>query len=374
VRRERRRLRLVLAVLLLTSFTLLTLEVRSGRDGPLHSLRGSIASLVSPVGDAIGSVLAPIGDGASAAFHVRRDKRRTRELEKSVIDLRRQVATQGQLIADSAALTGLQRLAARGAFKVVPTYVVGVGSPVEDFREVITIDVGSADGVGLGDAVVSQDGFVGRIVDVQARRSMVSLLTDESLVVGVQLADDASKTELATVRGAGKDALLDFTLAERVFPLKTGTRLVTYPGGYVEGIPVGVVDTVTTRVGGLAQTATVRPYADLNTLDVLAVVISQDRDHPRSALPALPSPSPSPQPSPEASPSPGSPADSSTPAGTGGAVVASPVAPSTAPQPVTTTAARPRSSPSPSRTVVSASPHPARTTARSPSPHPTRSP
>jgi rod shape-determining protein MreC len=63
-------------------------------------------------------------------------------------------------------------------------------------------------------------------------------------------------------------------------------------------VPVGVVTSVQGSPGSLTRTASVDPYVDFTSLDLVAVVVQPPRHNPRdSVLPPRPSPSSSPSPS-----------------------------------------------------------------------------
>lgn len=354
MRRDPRRARLVLTLLLLTAFTLLTVDVRSGRDGVLSGVRSGLGHVFDPIGHAVSSGFRPVGDAFSAAFHSERDRKARQRLEQEIIKLKRTAADAAQAQADAKQLAGLADLAFRGKYTIVGASIIATGAPVADFQQVVTIDAGLIDGVRKGQLVTSIDGLVGRVVAVQSKQCQVELITDDSFVQGVQQVDNAAEVQLQTVHGQGQGQLLSFTLNDTRLRLTKGARLVTYPGGTLQGIPVGEVDQITS-VPGQAQTALVRPYAHLDSLDVVGVVVAQERGGPRSAI--SPSPSPSPPAPPSPSPS-GSLASASTPGTTTGTLPSanppqSPAAPLT------------RSSVPAPRTLAPASPS-KRTTSRAP--------
>ena len=64
---------------------------------------------------------------------------------------------------------------------------------------------------------------------------------------------------------------------------------------FVPGVPVGTVISVDQSSGTLTKTALVRPFVNLNALEVVAVVTGKVRVNPRdSLLPPAPRPTPTP--------------------------------------------------------------------------------
>ena len=125
------------------------------------------------------------------------------------------------------------------------------------------INLGRADGVRAGYAVINGDGFVGRIVDTNESVTRVLLLNDLNSRIPV-LVGPAAVRAIVSGDNSG-DLTLDFA--------PDGASL--YPGDevYTSGsdgiLPRGL------RVGALVGKGgniRVRPHADLSTLDVVSVV------------------------------------------------------------------------------------------------------
>ena len=61
-----------------------------------------------------------------------------------------------------------------------------VAGPLTNFEHTLELDKGSNDGIAVDMPVVTGAGLVGRITEVQKTRSVVKLLTDPDVVVGVR--------------------------------------------------------------------------------------------------------------------------------------------------------------------------------------------
>jgi rod shape-determining protein MreC len=101
-------------------------------------------------------------------------------------------------------------------------------------------------------------------------------------------------------QGGDHDGEMALQLLDAQSTVNTGDRLVSFgsrgASPYVPGVPVGEVVSVRRSLGTLTRTATVRPYVDFTTLDLVAVVVEPPRKNPRDAVlpprPTTPAPAP----------------------------------------------------------------------------------
>lgn len=270
------RLRLLLALLVLTAFTLTAIDARAGNGSPFDVLRRGTGTALGPVQRAVaGAVrgLAHAGSGADTA----RLQRENDELRRRLLDLQ---GAQAQ--ADE--LAQLLRQKDEGSYTTVLARVVGYGAS-SPFETTVTLDVGSRDGVHNNQTVTSGRGLVGRTVRVGTDSCLVALLTDPTVTVGARL--NAAPRSFGLAAGQGRDGLL-FSLVEPAdgSALQVGDALVTAGSDtFVPGVPIGRVTDVSPAGQGVVPTATVEPYADLGSLDLLQVVVQGPRTEPRVAIP-----------------------------------------------------------------------------------------
>lgn len=316
--RDNRRTRLVLAMLLLTAFTLITLDFRGGGGGALGGLRDVVSAVFGPVERAVAAVVRPVGSVFSGLGHIGSYDRDVNRLKRENADLQTRV----RLFADKQRqldeMQNLFGMAGRAQFRVVGARVVAVGSSL-GFEWTATIDAGSRDGLREGQTVINGDGLVGRVKSVGPTTSTVLLAVDGQFSVGARLEHSG---EMGHVDGGGRRAMT-FTLLAQQERLTVGERLVSLDETFAPEIPIGRISAVENTPGALTRTAQVTPYVDFTALDVVGVVVQRPRTIKRnSLLPPSPTPSATPTPSPTTSPtgSPGpgtpSPAPSATPART----------------------------------------------------------
>ena len=280
--RETPRTRLVLTLLVLTAFTLITLDYRAGKGSPFEHVRRSADAVLGPIEGAVAAAVRPVAD-AFSRLGGGGGGAKVRQLEKENADLRAQVERGA---ADRSRLTELEKLtglAGVGRLRIVAANVVGVGGS-GGFEWTATIDVGSRDGVQPLMSVISGDGLVGRVKTVGPRSSTVLLAMDPQSQVGARVATTGF---IGWVRGGGSGPMT-FTLLDAHAALKQGQQLVTFGSEndrpYIPEIPIGTITKVESTPGAQTRTALVEPFTKFTALDPVAVVIAAPRDIPRDKI------------------------------------------------------------------------------------------
>src|SRR3954452_14021715 len=290
--RDSRRARLVLALLLLTAFTLITLDYRAGSGGPLRAVGNAV---FGPVERAVSNVARPVGSFFSSLGHLSSYKSTNAKLRKQNQRLRQQLRLTDSDRSHLSSAEKLLDLAGRAQFRIVPAQVVAVEGAL-GFEWTATIDVGSGDGIRANMTVVSGDGLVGKTVHVGPTTSTVLLGRDPKFTAGARL---ERSNEIGNVDGGGRRPMT-FTLLGSSNTMKVGDRLVSFASianrPFVAEVPIGRITKVLPTPGQLFRTAVIAPFVDFTAIDVVGVVVGQPRTIRRDSL--LP---PSPKPSPGAS-------------------------------------------------------------------------
>jgi len=288
--RDSRRARLVLALLLLTAFTLITLDYRSGAGGPFRSIGNAV---FGPVERVVADVARPVGSFFTSLGHLSSYKSDNRKLRKENKELHAQLRLTDAERAHLDSMEKLLGLAGRAQFKIVPAQVVAVDGAL-GFEWTATIDVGSRDGVQANMTVVNGDGLVGKTVHVGPTTTTVLLGRDPKFTAGARL---ESSNEIGHVDGSINDEMT-FTLLGSSATMKPGDRLVSFASignrPFVAEVPIGRITRVLPAPGQLFRQAVVAPFVDFTSIDIVGVVVAEPRTIRRdSLLPASPSPSPS---------------------------------------------------------------------------------
>jgi rod shape-determining protein MreC len=272
----------VLALLLLASFTVITLDVRGGDHSPVDPLRAVVGTVVGPVESGTAAAVRPfraVPDFFRTTGGLRHDVAR---LEAENATLRGRLATTDVDRNRAAELDGLLASSRRTGYSLVPARVVAMG-PAQSFSRTVTIDAGTSSGVRPDMTVLNNDGLVGRVVRADRSTATVLLLVDQESVVGGRL---GTSMEVGFLRGRGDvggSARLDLDLVDSSATPRQGDVLVTWGSKngapYVAGVPIGRVSAVYSSPRQLSQRAVIEPFVDFTTLDVVGVVVG---DHARS--------------------------------------------------------------------------------------------
>ncbi|CAB4901338.1 unannotated protein [freshwater metagenome] len=295
------RSRLLLVLLLVSSLFLITLDLRGVNLA--GSIRSGVSTVISPVENLFSKLLSPIGNLASDVRNFGQSKKKIAELSKQVDELKAKQIIDEDTVGQLNQLKNVLDLAGRGGYKVVSARVINRGS-TESFKETLTIDVGSSDGISRNMTVISESGLVGVIKSVGSNSSIVLLMSDPTFKIGVRIAGTQS---IGVVSGQGGSTYL-LQLLDATGEIKVGDTLVARgsQGGrpFVPGVPVGTVTTVQSNASSITQNADVTSSTNLEKLSIVAVVITPPNGDPRDSLVPKPRPTatvyitPSPTPTP----------------------------------------------------------------------------
>jgi rod shape-determining protein MreC len=282
MRHDSRRSRRVFVVLLLTAFTLMTLDLQQD-GGPTEALRSAGAIVFGPVERAGDAVTRPVTTFVSGVAQLDEFQDRIDELQQRNDELTLQLRTSEDARSRAAELDDLLRVAGVGQYRVLPARVIAVGS-AQTFDWTATVDAGSRDGLAPDMTVLTGQGLVGRVTSVGPVTSTVLLAADPESAVGARL---EGSQQLGVVSGQGT-ATMRLELLDPQADVATGDRLVTFGSQsgvpFVSGVPVGEVVDVEKTPGALTRAAIVRPYASFSSLDLVGVVVEPPREDPRDAV------------------------------------------------------------------------------------------
>ncbi len=264
------RSRLTVALLILTSLALLTLDFRN--SAVVSAARRGASSAFSPLRGVVETATGPFTNGWHGITGYG-DLKSENDKLRAQIDKMRGSAVQDK---DAAAQLGgvLDQLDISWVGNIPTSTARVVAGPLSNFSHTIEIDKGSGDGFEVGMPVVNGAGLVGRLVQVTARHSSVQLLTDPELAVGVRLVPDGAPGT-ARGTGAGENLAVDTGL-EATAKVDQGAALTTsgadrsaFPGS----IPVGSVVRTRKGSGGLTLDLVVKPFADTERLSYVTVLL-----------------------------------------------------------------------------------------------------
>ena len=254
--------------LLVVSFLLATFDVRAEGSGLGDTMRTAAQSIFGPLQKAAVAVTRPVVgfvDGISNIAGLREENERLR----TEVERLRALAEDAEELANRVEqLEEIANLEAPAGLTAVTARIVA-NSP-SDFDQVRFIDKGSSDGIVKGQAVIDENGLVGRVDLVSERSARVRLLTDPRLGVGVR---DLETNETGWVegQGAGEPLLLEmFDASEGV---TAGDLIVTDGSRFPPGISVGRVRSDAEPEASFALFGAVAPTVEFSRVDFVKVIV-----------------------------------------------------------------------------------------------------
>ena len=307
--RDTRRTRVVLAVLVAVALALIVVSYAGSGNPVLRPVR-TVSSDVFGGAERVASSVGRFFSGSGS------DSSQVAGLQKEVLQLRAELSQAQVSKSEYAALRKMLLVAGADQVKVVAASVIAVG---QGYQQTVTLDVGSSDGVRVGQTVLNGQGLVGDVTAVSGDTSTVLLADAGSAVIGVAVAPSG---QLGWVTGPGKTAggsgVMRLQMLSSAAVLAPGDQLVTGPSAsdepYIPGVPVGVITKLISVNGALTEAADVRPYVDYSALSVVGVVLVPPATNPAfAAVPPLPHPGPTVTVTVTARPGPAAPGASPTP-------------------------------------------------------------
>ena len=274
-RKQVRRRRAVLALLIVGSFALLTITYGQGSNG----LQRGVSTIFRPVQGVADQALKPARDLVNwfdKTFDARgKEARLQDELEAA----RRQAVGAEAALDENAQLRKLLKLDRGGAIPSGYEPVTGrviARSPSVWFSDV-TIDLGSGDGVSVNDPVVNGDGLVGTVAAVTPGSAQVALIADNSSAVSAKVVPVGVQGVVKPNVGDPGDLILDFIDSTK--HVRKGQAVVTagwrgqgIASRFPPNIPIGEVTRASLVEQEAQQQVHIRPYADLVNVDVVQVL------------------------------------------------------------------------------------------------------
>jgi rod shape-determining protein MreC len=274
-RKQVRRRRAVLALLVISSFALLT-ATYGAHSG---SLQRGVSTVFGPLQEGADRALKPARDAINwidQTFAARGDKK---QLEQEVEQLRAKVAAGETAMSENGQLRKLLGLKQNGqlplGFNPVTARVIARSPTI--WYSTVTIDHGSGAGVHVNDPVINGDGLVGRVTSVTGGTAQVTLITDHTSAVSAKVVPSGTQGVITPEVGNPADLILDFIDTSR--HVQPGQMVVTsgwnargLSSFYPYGIPVGRVTQATVAEQEASQQVHVKPFADLRQLEFVQVL------------------------------------------------------------------------------------------------------
>jgi rod shape-determining protein MreC len=280
-RKQVRRRRAVLTLLIIGSFLLLTITYGQSSGG----LQRGVSTIFSPLQSVADRALKPARDLVGwfdKTFEARGENSR---LEEELVAARRQAVAGQEALQENAQLRELVKLnrgpaLAESAYESVTGRVIARSPTV--WHSAVTIDIGSDDGVRVDDPVISGDGLAGLIASAQGGSAQVTLITDHASAVSAKVLPGGVQGVIRPEVGDPEDLILDFIDSTKDVHggqavVTSGWRAQGLASLFPPGLPVGEVTTASIVEQEASQQVHLRPYADLANLDIVQVLTGGSR-------------------------------------------------------------------------------------------------
>lgn len=148
----------------------------------------------------------------------------------------------------------------------------------DTWRDVITINKGSNDGIQPQMSVMSDNGLVGKVLDVNSTSARIALLSnaDNTLVRVAAMIQNEKEPIYGTITGYDeKTNMLVMSQIQATQDIKVGDKVVTSGLGGISpnSLYIGTVEEVAMDRFGLYKEVKIRPAADTNDVRYVTVVI-----------------------------------------------------------------------------------------------------
>jgi len=267
----RQRAPLWLVVLLVVNFGLMSWNAKDAETGQ-PVVRAWAQSLFTPVQTATTGV-----GGAGVGFFQRLADMRHAQAENETLRQRlaqaeNELREARQARDENERLKKLLDFTKDLSYQSIPARVVA-RDPSVWFNSLI-INRGSTSGVDLDMPVVTPEGIVGRVVGVGPVSAQVMLITDERSAAGAVVGQLGQSNALGSVRGFGKNGLLEMRYVSGLETVNVGDYVVTTGQDriYPPGLSVGTVVEVVPGSATTPHTIRVKPGARLDSLQEVAVL------------------------------------------------------------------------------------------------------
>lgn len=288
-RKQVRRRRAVLVLLVIVSLVLLSSHFSEGSGGPLHAIQRGLATVLAPIEEGADRALKPARDLVGWFDETFEARGLNDALNAEVEDLRERLAAAESATKENDQLRELLKLGPGGGiagYEAVTARVIG-RSPTVWYSTVI-LDRGSSSGLRVDDPVITGDGLVGRVTDTTAGTAQVTLITDHRSAVSASVVPDGPSGVVKPEVGDLEDLLLDFI--ENESPVREGQTVVTagwtsgrLSSAFPYGIPIGRVTEATIGEQETYARVHVEAFADVRDLDFVQVLTGGGADEQASA-------------------------------------------------------------------------------------------
>ena len=252
--------RVVLATLILAAFGITLLG--KAETVLFEKLRAGVVDFVAPIMSVVARPAATVADaieGINELGRLRDENARLRAQNERLLHWQ---AAGLRLSQENDRLRQLMRFEPEPGVDYIGSRVVGDSGGVFD-RSIVVV-AGARDGVAKGQAAMTGDGLIGRVVAVGNRSARILLITDLNSRIPVMFEGTRERAILA----GDNTAMPRISFLRHTARVDSGDRVVTsgHGGMLPPGLPIGIVSNVA------GEAIQVRPLAELDRLEFVRIV------------------------------------------------------------------------------------------------------
>lgn len=271
----------MVGVLVLASLVLITVSFRSPTSGALHGVESAGATVLRPFEVGAERLARPFEDVYGYFSGLANAKSENKRLRSEVDQARQQVIQYQSAYQENIQLRKLLRYIDGPRFPTDYSPVAAriISRAPSEFDQQVVMSAGSSSRIRQDTPVVTNDGLVGRVTDLNAGAAQVTLITDDNSAVP---ALDQNSRALGLVRvGQGEGQLIldrvpkEMNVQQGDVIVTAGTRSKQYPSLYPRGIPIGYVVSVGQTDTAPYKSVQIQPYVDFGSLDSVIALVTK---------------------------------------------------------------------------------------------------
>ncbi len=258
-------------------FLLLSFFNLIGTDRDYNFIEGLFIDFLSPVFSVSNTVQNTFGDVREVIFEMQEVKQNNQELREEIATLQYNQNKLEAAIAQNERLRELLNFEEKNTHEILGAEVIGYSTG--NWSSTILINQGRSTGVEQGGAIVSGKGYLaGSIQRTSRNNSQAILINDMNFVTSALVAESR---DIGTIKGQIHTDQLLMDNLEWDAEIEVGDIILTsgLSRNYPKEIPIGRVTSVFPDDYGLSQAAYIQPFADLERLEEVLVIINYDREN-----------------------------------------------------------------------------------------------
>ena len=273
----------MVGVLVLASLVLITVSFRSPTSGALHGVESAGATVLRPFEVGAERLARPFQDVYGYFRGLVHAKSENKQLRSELDQARQQVIQYESAYQQNITYRNLLRYIDGPRFPNDYSPVVAriISRAPSEFDQQVVISAGSSNGIRQDTPVVTDDGLVGRVTDLNGLAAQVTLITDDESAVP---AVDQKTGAYGLVRvGQGEGQLIldrvpkeqDVEVGQVI--ITAGTRSKQFPSLFPRGIPIGQVVSVGQTDTAPYKSIQIQPYVNFGSLDSVIALVTKKR-------------------------------------------------------------------------------------------------